>query len=317
MKTLKFIGLTVLLAWVCYSCSNDDTKGVPIQSKIELQGEASKTNITFETSDWKIKNILNTSAQNENSQPTAISGNIYDVDGKLIKENTPLTLDNLGILEANWGDKGFKITRSRDNLIQIEAYENASEEAFNYTIIIEYANKTQAVIVEQKPSEGYIFKHIEYSISDDDGDELYIQKSISITHEAEAPTTITIIPFDGISPTEISYFKSDDSYAFLWFKDGLQEVNVPSLIDNGKVISLSTGRYIYGEVTEKTISKDVEFEIEIPAGKSSYHTEVEWRNRQVSYTLVMQSKSTTHLKTIEGKWVEKAITGKYKIVRDY
>lgn len=318
MKIFKFIGLAILLSWGCYSCNDDDSKGIPIHSKIVMQGEGDATEITFATGDWRIKSILNTSKEYEGTQPSTISGKIFDNEGKLISENTPLALDDLGILEANWGYKGFKINRSTDNSLRVETYENASDEEFGYTIIIEYPNKTKAIVVEQQASGGYTFKHIEFFVSEEDGDKLYYKKGTSMDFDLTEQTNVTINPFNGINLVETSYFKSDDSYAFIWFKDGQLKVNVPELINinNGEVLTYSKDQYIYGEVTQKNTNRDVKHKINIPAGKSSYHTELQWRERQVSYHLIMLSKSTSLTKTIEGKWIERALTGEYKIVRD-
>lgn len=55
----------------------------------------------------------------------------------------------------------------------------------------------------------------------------------------------------------------------------------------------------------------------LPAGDSEFHVELEWRNRQVSYRLIMRNHRTDKLRTVDGKWIENTPTGTYKIVFDY
>ena len=311
MKTLKFIGIIAILTFVHYSCSDEDTDLIPSQTII-MEGEGGNKAITFEVSDWRIVGIIN---RNGNVR---ISGDIFDKNGKLVKENSWLELNGLGKLDASWLDKGFRIYRNTGNSLEIEVHENATNEEFNFVIIIENEGKTKEIFVSQKISEGYTFESIEYFLSEDDGDILSVRKNGNYSINVTNPQEVVISPFGGVDITNTSYFISDDFNAFVWFEGDFPEVEVPSSIANGKIY-LTDEKRIYGEIFERWYEEYdvVKEKVELSAEESEFHVELEWRKRQVSYRLTMKNKRTGNLKTIEGKWLETTPTGKYTIIRDF
>lgn len=312
MKTLNFLGFIFVLALVCYSCNNEEDDNSPSQTVIIMEGEGDEKSITFESGDWRIVNVINKAGDQR------IFGDVFDKDGKLVKENSLLELDGLGELDASWTDKGFKICRKTINSLQIELYENATSQEFNFSIVIENNGKTKEILVNQKISEGYTFESIEYYLAENDTDKTYTKESTSYEYTIPQLQDVDIFPFSGVNIINTSYFTSDDSYAFLWFKENPPHVKVPRLIDEGDIY-LSDVKYVYGEISKSQYEEIgvVKERISIPVGKSKFHVELEWLDRQVSYKLTMKSKRTGNMKIIVGKWLETTPTGKYTIGRDY
>ena len=311
MKSLKIIGLISILTVAHYSCSNDETEFIPSQTVIIMEGEGGTKTVTFENANWRIAGVINKAGQR-------IFGEIFDREGQLVKENSLLELDGLGKLDAPWANKGFNICRKTINSLQIELYENATGEEFNFSIIIENDGETKEIHVNQKISEGYSFEGIEYYLTEYDKDEIYHEVNMEYIHNIPEPVDFEISPFGGVVVLNTSYFMSDNTYAFLWFNENRPEVEVPISIYDGK-ISLSDNKKIYGEITKSRYegAEVVKEIIPMPAGKSKFNVELEWRNRQVSYRVTMKNKRTGDFKTIEGKWLETTPTGKYTIIRDY
>lgn len=312
MKTLTFWSFIAVLALVCYSCSNDDEDNIPSQTLITMEGEGGTKTITFEDDNWRIVNVINQAGGQR------IFGKIFDREGKLMKENSLMELDGLGELDASWTDKGFNIRRKTINSLQIELYENATSQEFNFSIVIENNGKTKEILVNQKISEGYTFESIEYYLAENDTDKTYTKESTSYEYTIPQLQDVDIFPFSGVNIINTSYFTSDDSYAFLWFKENPPHVKVPRLIDEGDIY-LSDVKYVYGEISKSQYEEIgvVKERISIPVGKSKFHVELEWLDRQVSYKLTMKSKRTGNMKIIVGKWLETTPTGKYTIIRDY
>ncbi|WP_139785104.1 hypothetical protein [Parabacteroides sp. Marseille-P3160] len=312
MNTLKSFCMITILAFAWYSCNNEETDFVPSQTIVIMEGEGGTKLITFETNDWRLTSVVNKNGGQK------IFGNIFDQDGKLIKENSLLELNELGKIDASWLDKGFNITRNTPNSLQIELYENATEEEFSFAIIIENEGQINEITVVQKICEGYTFEGLEYFLAENDGDTFYVTESNTYTHSISKPMEIEISPFGGINIMNTSYFVSDNYYAFVWFKEDLIEVNVPSSIVDDKIY-LSNEKKIYGKISKNWDEEygTVKEKLLIPEGESKFHVELEWRNRQVSYKLTMKNKRTGDLKIVEGKWIETTPTGIYTIIRDY
>lgn len=312
MKILKLIGIIVILIITHYSCNNEDTGLSPSQRTIVLEGEGGTKTITFETGDWRIAGVINKNGGQR------IFGEIFDQEGKLVRENSLLELSELGKLDASWTDKGFNICRKTSNSLQIEVHENATNEEFSFAVIIAKDGLAEEIVVTQKVSEGYSFENIEYFIAKDDGDSFQIKQGTNYTYELLSPMETTISPFNGVNMTNTSYFESNDHYAFVWFKGNLPEVKVPSSIVDGKIY-LSNEKKTYGEVSKNSYEKDdsLKDNILVPVGKSKFRVEVEWRSRQVSYRLTMKNNRTENRRTVEGKWFETTPTGRYEIIRDY
>lgn len=312
MKTLNLVGIIVILIITHYSCNNEDAGLSPSQRTIVLEGEGGTKTITFEAGDWQIAGVINKNGDQR------IFGEIFDGEGKLVRENSLLELSELGKLDASWTNKGFNICRKTSNSLQIEVYENATGEEFSFAVIIAKDGRTEEIVVTQKVSEGYSFEDIEYFMDEGDGDNFQIKKGTNYIYEMLSPMETTIFPFSGVDITNTSYFDSNDHYAFIWFKGNLPEVRVPSSVVDGKIY-LSNEKNTYGEITKKLYEKDdsLKDNIVAPVGKSKFHVEVEWRSRQVSYRLAMKNNRTGNQRIVEGKWFETTPTGRYEILRDY
>ena len=161
-----------------------------------------------------------------------------------------------------------------------------------------------------------VFLRVDY-LDENDTDRIYNKTNISFSFNGISSSYEQIIsPFGGVEIMNTSHFVSDDSDAFIWFKDNLPQVNVPASIFENKIY-LSANKNTYGQTSKQRYENPNNETIEIPVGESKFHVELEWRDRQVSYKLTMKNKRTGDKKTVLGKWFETTPTGKYSIVKDY
>lgn len=310
MKLLNLFTLFFLSIYFI-SCNGDDDDNIsqiqPSTSLIQMEGEGGIIEISFTSGDWRITRVTNTNGD------VGICGDRYSIDDELIRENYKLSLEGLGKIEAFGGSKGFVLTRNIPTSLNIELNENSSGEDFNFTIDLQSRDESQNITVEQKKSQGYNFKNIEYALKENDGDSLFIINGAGCKFSIPSPQEFSFSPFNGIKINRKIYFKSNEKDAFVWLKNDSVRVKIPSSIDN-------TDIYISGqkEIYTNLITKfDHGFEqtemVTIPSGQSEFYTQVQFHKRTVSYTLYLTNKRTGEEKTIEGKWVEIAPTGKYDI----
>lgn len=313
LKKMKSLCLCILILLPIFfiSCTSDDDRNIsqihPSASLIQMEGEGGSTEVFFTGSDWRITRINNTNGD------VTISGNRYSTDDELIRENYTLSLEGLGRIEALWKNKGFVITRTPLNSLIISLNENSSGEDFNFRIDLQSGDESKTITIEQKKSQGYNFKSIEYSLKQNDGDSIFIRNGTAYKFNIPSPQEFSFSPFIGIEINRKTFFKSNEKDAFVWLKNDSIKVSVPSSMDNEKIYT-DKEEEIYTNLTKKFdyISDQMET-VTIPSGKSEIYTQLQFRKRTISYTLYLTNKRTREEKTIEGKWVEIAPTGKYDI----
>ncbi|GAF02293.1 hypothetical protein [Saccharicrinis fermentans] len=310
MKLLRLFTLFFLPIYFI-SCNSDDDDNIsqiqPSTSLIQMEGEGGSIEVSFTSGDWRITGVTNTNGD------VGISGDRYSVDDELTRENYKLSLEGLGRMEAFGGSKGFVITRNTPTSLNIELKENSSGVDFNFTIDLQSGDESKKIIVEQKKSQGYNFKSIEYALKENDGDSLFIRNGAGYKFSIPSPQEFSFSPFNGIEINRKTYFKSNEKDAFVWLKNDSVRVKVPSSIDNANIY-ITEQKEVYTNLTTKF---DHGFEqtetVTIPSGQSEFYTQIQFHKRTVSYTLYLTNKRTGEEKTIEGKWVEIAPTGKYDI----
>jgi hypothetical protein len=309
MRKNKFtrivIGLFLSIGFI--SCSNDDTEETTIQPSttlIEMEAEGGDTEITFTNGDWNISKVINKEGN------VNIAGDIYSQNGEITQKNTTLVLNNLGKIVANWKNKGFTITRETSSSLKIELNENSTGESFNFALVL---NSGQEINVIQKKSEGYKFSSIKFSIKEEDGDSLFIQKGTTYNFNIQEPNSFTFSPYSGITIQNQSRFKSLKEDAFTWLEKDSIKTPVPTSIYNNEIYFGGEKR-LYSNIwsINPVVFEEMET-VAIPKGESSFSTEIELRKRQVSYTIRLINNRTAKEKIIEGKWIEIAQTGKYSI----
>lgn len=306
MKLFK-LGLVLFLFLFSSSCSDDED--ITSNITIELDGDSEFLTQRFATGDWKIERVENRDGNQR------IVGDIYDEQGDLVSENSPLELDGLGVLDANWGDKGFKLTRKTDLELEIEVYENTTGEEFDFAIILTQGGEKKEIWMSQKNSQGYTLESIEYFLSEGDGDELSLLDAATYRYTITDALETVIYALSGFSGSSRSYFESKDSYAFSSLGGHLPKVRVPADIVDGEIY-LSNKEVVYGAVTDESVNMDEsKLTIEVPSGHSEFRSQVEWLERQVSYRVKMKSIRTSQIKVVEGKWRLNAPSGNYKVVR--
>lgn len=309
MKTSNIIYVLLAIITINLASCKDEDKGsiISSQSKFNIEAEGEEIDIHFNDDNWQISAVINKNGDQR------IFGEIFSPDGKKIKENDLLELEGLGQLNAYWLNKGFTISRDKPDALKIKVKENLSGEDFNFGIILQNEDGTKEIVVYQKMSQGYTFDKIEYYLQEDDKDSLYFKKGIH-TFSSEIPgVTMTIRPFEGVNYS-LSHFENDDKSVFLWLDEKSINVQVPHDIHNDKII-LSEKKHNYNEFTETPYINNTETTIEIPTGYKCYY-DLEWRIRQVSYTLTLTNNRTKDKKCIQGKWIEERPTGSYQFITE-
>ena len=312
MKQTKII-FTLLLSFYLLSCNNDDEPSILDSSSdlIEMEGEGGKTKISFVSDDWTIVKVIN---KNGN---VAIFGDSYTIDGTPIKKNYKLELDELGRLDAFWTDKGFSIARNTPTLLDIIVKENSTGEDFNFTIVItsKLGDELKEITVKQKKFQGYTFKNITYELLEDATDSLFVrQGAASYSFNISSSQEVALSPFGGVKI--YSHFESTERDAFRWTEPDSIIVKTPSgILNNELYFNNDESRYTNSSTIKESKYNNVKETVTVPAGKSEFTPEVEYRKREVSYTLYLENNRTKQEKVITGKWIELAPTGEYSIIR--
>lgn len=312
MNIYKFTGILIglFLPLALTSCSNDDEVSTikPSTQLIEMEAEGGVTKVSFTSTDWYIAAVLN------HNGDVNIQGDTYSQDGELTKENSSLSLEGQGKIEALWNNKGFIITKDTPSSLEIRLKENSTGEEFGFTVIIKSGGEVEEIEVFQKKSQGYEFDSMEFSLEEGDGDSLYVKKGTTVYNfNVPKPQEFSFSPYGGIDVHNQSTFHSAEKDAFVWLKNDSIMVEVPSSIYDNEI-------YFNGEeslYSEYSTIKPHGFEamqtVTVPAGESAFFTEQQWRKRQVSYNLRLINNRTGEEKIIEGKWTEVTPTGEYAI----
>jgi hypothetical protein len=309
MKYLNWI-LLISISMTFVSCDTDEAS-LPIQvSKdfVEIEAEGGEIEISITGSEWHIKEVLNQNGW------VKIHGNVYNLDGEQIVESKPLTLDEFGEMKALWTDKGFRITRDSPASLKLFLEENWSGKEFSFVVVLESQRELMEILVTQKQSQGYTFEKIQYYLNENDGDSLFIKEGSTYKFDIESPQEFSFSPINGIDIHRSFYFDSSEKDAFVWIKQDSVMVSLPFDINNNQV-SFNGEKGLYANTIIKTEHgfNDLLETVNIPSGESEFYTELEYRKRQISYSLHLINNRTTEVKIIEGKWIEYAPTGEYSI----
>lgn len=302
--------LAILLISIGFiSCSNDDEVSViqPSTSQVEMEAEGGVTEISFTNGHWHIAEVINQSGN------VNIHGNIYSKEGEIIKNNSVLSLDAEGKMEALWTDKGFMISRDTPSSLKIQLRENSTGEEFNFLLVLKSGEEHKEINVKQKISQGYRFDRMEFSLEEEDGDSLFVKKGTTYEFNVPESQEFTVSPYGGIDVHNQSLFLSSEKDAFVWLENDSLMLEVPTDIYNDEIF-LNGEQSLYSKYSSIKPHGFEEMEtVTIPAGESVFFIEQEWRKRQVSYKLTLINNRTGEEKTIKGKWIEIAPTGGYSI----
>lgn len=309
-KKLSIFFFISILLCCNISCDTQDEPFLSLQ-EITIEGEGGKTTVKIKNTDWYISGVVN------NNGNVRISGQVFASDGTLLRENSPIEMKGEGRIETRWMDKGFVITRNTPNILTVEVLENSTGKPFSFRIVIQGTNETEEILVKQKVSEGYSFAGIDYFLQESDKDSLYYKKSATYKFNIETPVPFSFSPYSGVDVFRQSSFESDSPHAFVWLKNDSVQINVPQSIINGKIY-LSNKKNVYGITTRDDYLKENTFmeTLNLPSGKTVFYVEQEWQKRTVSYQLTLINNRTKAERKVEGKWIEIAPTGNYKIVNE-
>ncbi|MCL3782138.1 hypothetical protein EMN47_17255 [Prolixibacteraceae bacterium JC049] len=306
---MRYLILLVLLTVALCSCNENDSLIQPSALNIEMEGEGGEVLISFSGAAWEIDKVIN------NRGNVSMYGNIYSEDGKIMDENKVLRLKSIGAIETVGAHNGFKIERPNNNALKVILKENSLGEEFRFSIVLKAGDEEKMIQVSQKKSEGYTFKDILYGIEAGDGDSIYVKKSTTYKFDIAVSQKIELNPISGRNAFKRSFFSSEDKNAFCWLPSKLIKVLKPSVIDNEKVYMGEEGVY-YSSATNEANSEYTQQkeEVTIPAGKTEFAFNLEYRRRKVTYSLVLENNRTKQEKLVKGKWIEFAPTGKYTVV---
>ena len=233
----------------------------------------------------------------------------------MLRENYFLSLSGLGKLESFWQNKGFIITRNSDNSLLVNMLENGSGENFDFAIVLKSGNETKEIAIYQKKSQGYKFESIEYFLNEGDGDSIFIRNGTTFQFNIQTLTNIKIYPFTGEYGEKKSYFSSLQDDAFVWTESDSLMVKAPSDIWNNKLI-FNNGKVLYSSnITKRPFDFiNVELSVDVTPSTKQIYTEIQFRERKLSYTLNLINNRTQEKKIIQGKWIEIAPTGKTEVI---
>lgn len=296
------------------SCTDDDNADgcvLPDIAPLTMEGEGGETVIDVGYDDFKITKVLNITDGNE----TSIFGEAYSTDGQLLRENKALYLDGMGRIETVWSDQGFRIVRDELSHLKVAVMENSRPEGFNFAIVLQAGDEMKKIEIFQKKSQGYTFDKIEYSLKPDDRDSLFIVKGTTYQLNI-SPQEFKFSPFGGIDIIRRYYFESKDNNTFVWTNDNPPSIDIPhEIFDNQIYYDSQKGIYNNKIVTTPHDYAETRETIWVPEGGIEFYTDIEFRHRIISYTVTLINNRTKTPKTVEGKWVETAPTGKYTIVK--
>jgi len=305
---LKNAILAILFTVFWVSCNKNENISLinPSSTMIEMEGEGGVAEISFIGDTWKIAEIIN-----QNGYQT-ISGDKYSTDGKLIAENTPLTLNELGQLNAIWEDKGFTITKTTLKSLEILLKENCTAEDFSFAIVLKAGDETKNITIKQKKSQGYKYEKIEFSKNKEDIDSIFTQNGTSYKFDIKSSQVFFFSPFSGVNCIKSSYFESTIENVFAMTRKDSLKVEIPSFIGNNEIyLNGETASYSYVITKRKIDFKNQTEKIVIPSGKSEFFVLVEYKKSKISYKLHLTNNRTKERKIIDGKWTEIAPTGMF------
>src|SRR5690554_4388258 len=120
--------------------------------------------------------------------------------------------------------------------------------------------------------------------------------------------------FNGINVSNQSHFEGMPYHQSFWQEDNPILVKVPSSIYDNEIY-FNGEELLYSSIstTRPHGFEDIMETVVVPSGTTRTYAEVEYRKRSLSYTLVLTNNRTGEKKTIEGKWIETAPTGKYAV----
>src|SRR5690625_60230 len=293
------------------SCEKNESKSLinPSLSMVVMEGEGGRMDIAFDDGSWEIIYIVH------QREGVRISGNRYDLEGQMIRENYILSLEGTGRLESGWRDKGFQIDRPEPNSLEIFLKENGSGKDFHFFIVLQSGDQIREIEVRQKPSLGYDFDRIEYHLEEGDGDSLFLKRGTKVISEYATAQELTFSPINGVDVGKNAYFESEQTDAFVWTEKDSVVVRIPSAIREDQVlINEAEMRYSPLSIRSEHDFSGITETVMIPEGRSEFYTEIEFRKRKISYTLHLLNRRTKEPKVIRGKWIEYAPTGNYEVV---
>lgn len=312
----KLLFSIAIFSFTFVACNNDDENNgeddkfanATVLRTIEVESSTTEE-ITIDSENFIIERVIN----NTKNGDVDIFGDAYSLGGQLIAENRTLHLEGLGKLTAVWNDRGFEIIRDTPHTLKLIIFENYRKDDFNFSIILKVNDDYKKIVVKQNISKGYEFKAIDYSIEEGDTDSLYFVEGTRYIYEITEPKEIIINPYHGVDTDTKTYFVSDVSDAFFWYGEKEIEVRLPNIYNN--TVSLGTERRFYNQFVDARANESSSTDkFEILTGKSEFYYEIEFRKRQISYTITLQSNYDFSFRTIEGKFIEIAPTRKTTLI---
>lgn len=293
MKRLAGSALLVLMVACATSCEQESKKERnPIQpsaKEITIQSEGGTGEIKTNGGNWRISGV-------------------YLPDGTpLYDRDDQLYLGGLGTFYFSW----FKIIREEKTTLKIDADEYFSEDNGRRVIIeLRDGDFSERISIRQMMSQGFEFNGMEYSIEEGDGDLLvynsYDFQTVTFRNLSTTDLHTGFYPYRHLR--DLSYFTSDDEAAFAWLLEDEDStvVNVPVSIDgNTPPVGEKPDYYRKAKNVRPAALSDFLIPLTVPGLKKMRITgTIIYRERTVTYTLVLTSHRTGTQRRIKGKWTE-------------
>ena len=286
INVFQTILLCTLLLFIGSSCEGDeDITIAPIKETI-LEGDGDANTINMNQGNWRITLV------------TALDGSVlYD------EYYNPMKLDGLGVLKGSW----FTIIRNKENTLVIETKDNFENDERAFIIHLQMNGNfyKEQITIRQKPSEGYDFKSIKYTLEEGDGETIMTRRQTGMNYQNHG-TGFTNAFWPYFNMREYHLYKSDDKFAFKWIRGEKIWLDKPSGIKDGNII-LSVKKFLYTDVTLSSDSEMKDFKVEFytPANKqTTVNASVGYKQLKTTYTLTITNKRTKVDKVIKGKLLQ-------------
>ena len=303
--------LWVIICILLISCeSDDDYAGINTSDKmIEMEGEGGEMEIKLNSGDWSIASVIGKESGSE------INGNIYTLEGDLIKNNTALELEGLGEIEAIWDDKGFSIVRENPSSLVLHLKENLTDTSFNFVIRISSTQDIAEVSVIQKKSQGYSFNGIEYDLNEISEDSIFTKRAASFAFDLVESQQFSFNPYNGADFHNKVRFKSNINNLFAFLKEDSLLVQIPVKDEIGDINFSQEGKYLSDSWAIDTTGFNDKLEtLTLPSGNSKFDVNLEYIKTIIPYTLQLINNRTGDKKIIGGELIKIEATGEYSII---
>ncbi len=242
----------------------------------------------------------------------AISGDLYNKDGQIVRTNVPFSyIENgkFGKMVYSSHVNGLTITTDAANRLCVHTNENLSDANFDFTIWLGDNYKSIPLNFSQKSSAGFTFDHIEYSLESESSYTNLKTQEIIYNNKTGADIEMVYYLFSGASMETV--FNSDDKKMFNYLGDNFK-MRIPTGVRND-TLQYSGTKVAFNRnvnLTATNLSEETKL-VTLPPGESKMKSNIEYLNFESSFKLYLRNNATKEIKTVTGSLQCQMPTGNY------